>query len=184
MPLKRLRQCQPSSSRSGIPGTTDLGYAPIAVKDLSYASLVIMGRFRVFCVFIMWLDTFEEYRLLGRDATRRPCGSCKNRRIASIIMATRIGELGMRLAVYSYVFQLLITANVVPSSPILVAMMMETIRSSETSVLTRATWHHIPKDGILRSVLKLLVTANIVPSSPILVTLMMEAILPSKRRFL
>jgi hypothetical protein len=42
------------------------------------------------------------------------CGSCKNRhfgeRRASLIMVTRIGELGTTLSV---------TANVVPSSPIL-----------------------------------------------------------------
>jgi hypothetical protein len=29
-------------------------------------------------------------------------------------------------------------------------MMMEAICSSETSVLTRATWHHIPEDSILQ----------------------------------
>jgi hypothetical protein len=28
--------------------------------------------------------------------------------------------------------------------------MMEALRSSDTSVLTRATWHNIPQDGILR----------------------------------
>jgi hypothetical protein len=32
-----------------------------------------------------------------------------------------------------------LTANVVPSSPILVTLMMEALRSSETSVLTRVT---------------------------------------------
>jgi hypothetical protein len=47
--------------------------------------------------------------------------------------------------------QLLVTANVVPISPILVAPMFEAIRSSATSALTRPTQHHISEDGILHS---------------------------------
>jgi hypothetical protein len=46
---------------------------------------------------------------------------------------------------------LLVTANVVPSSPIFVALLMEAIRSSESPVLKKATRHHIPEDGILQS---------------------------------
>jgi hypothetical protein len=44
--------------------------------------------------------------------------------------------------------RLLVTANVVPSSPI-VTLMIEAIRSSETSVLTRATRRNITEVGVL-----------------------------------
>jgi hypothetical protein len=99
-----------------------------------------------------------------------PCGPCKNRvweeRITSI-RVTRIGELGTTLAVtsnrsklrgntlYTKAFlrsllRLLVTANVVHSSSIRVSLVMEAMRSPETSVLTRATWRHIPDDCFLQ----------------------------------
>jgi hypothetical protein len=47
--------------------------------------------------------------------------------------------------------RLLVSANVVPSSPILVSLMMEVLYASETSVLTRSTRRYIQGDGFLYS---------------------------------
>jgi hypothetical protein len=100
----------------------------------------------------------EEWRMLRRVVLVRI--NVSEELSAFIIRMTRIGELRTTLAVTSNrrtlrrntmcVLRLLVIANVVPSSPILVTLMMQTIRSSETLILTRTTRRNIPEDGILQ----------------------------------
>jgi hypothetical protein len=118
-----------------------------------------------------WLWRMPSSGMLHHDALVRTgvLEECITIQYNTIIRVTRISELGTTLAVTSNwsmlqrdtiwahtvllcsMLQWLVTANVVPSSPILVTLMMKAIRSSEKLVLTRVTWYNIPEDGILHS---------------------------------
>jgi hypothetical protein len=63
-----------------------------------------------------------------------PCGSCIN-----------------RPAFLRNLLQFAVNAKVVPTTPILVTLMIEAKIFSETSAHSRATWCHITEDGNLHS---------------------------------
>jgi hypothetical protein len=70
-----------------------------------------------------------------------PCGSCS-----------------FSVFFFWSVRQLLVIANIVHSSLILVTLMMEVLCSSETSVLTRAMQHNILEDRILNIINTILIS--------------------------
>jgi phosphotransacetylase len=85
------------------------------------------------------------------------CGMLRRAALVSTDVLEELSHSFIRMTIQSdFLFlcsarPLLVTDNVVPSSPNLVSLKIEALRSSETSVITRATRHNVPEDGILHS---------------------------------
>jgi hypothetical protein len=73
-----------------------------------------------------------------------PCGSCKNRCFEGTCRLHHQGDKNRIARNNVSSERLLVTACVAPSSLIFITLMMEALRSSETSILTRAIRRHIP----------------------------------------
>jgi hypothetical protein len=103
------------------------------------------------CLYHNWTNLFRTISFLKNavfcDVTS--CGSCKNRSFGRMYRLHHQGDRNRRIR-NNVSSDQKVAANVVPTSPIPVTLMM-VIRSSETVVLARAIRRNIPDSGFLHS---------------------------------
>jgi hypothetical protein len=95
-----------------------------------------------------WRDT--GYTVAeGIKTNRQEFLKLNNKGSTRLIQESSLRKLDIKCVVFlGSVRRLLVTASVVPSSPILVILMKEALRSFETSILTRAILHSHRRENL------------------------------------